>query len=176
MPLGRRSGFSPILLCCSTLAVTLPLHAQDSILGQHKIDLRLKPLPVADVLNILSVRSKSVGRVTEQTAEWGRPWTVEGVDQLAGIVVTVDFVATPVHEVVDETLGCIGYAYAERADRIVIENIKLRVDVTDMRADDVLKNVLGCIGWEYQKSSVGVSAYESSSAHSRAACEGFRVL
>ena len=116
----RRSGFSPTLLCC-LLSLASPLHAQDSLLGQHKINLQLKPLPAAEVLNVLSVRSRSVGKVTEPTAESGRPWNVEGADQLQGIVVTVNFVATPVEQVVAETLGCIGFAYTERGDRIVIE-------------------------------------------------------
>lgn len=118
---GCRSGFSPTLLLCGFLATASQVHAQDSILGQHRIDLRLKPLPAADVLSILSVRSRSVGHVTEPTAEWGRPWTVEGADALQGIVVTVNFTATPVQQVVEETLRCVGYTYAEQDDRIVLE-------------------------------------------------------
>lgn len=109
------------LLCCCLLFLASSLRAQDSVLGQHKINLQLKPLPAAEVLNVLSVRSKSVGKVTEPTTESGRPWNVEGADQLQGIVVTVNFVATPVEQVVAQTLGCIGFAYAERGDHIVIE-------------------------------------------------------
>jgi hypothetical protein len=100
---------------------TSPLLAQNSILGQHKIDLRLKPLPAAEVLNILSTRSRSVGQVTEPSAETGRPWDVEGAEQLEGVVVSVNFVATPIEQVVAETLGCIGYTYTEHGNRIVIE-------------------------------------------------------
>lgn len=109
------------LLCWCLLSLASPLQAQESLLGQHKIDLRLKPLPAAEVLNVLSTRSKGVGQVETPSAEWGRPWKVEGADQLQGIVVTVNFVATPVEQVVAQTLGCIGFAYAERGDHIVIE-------------------------------------------------------
>jgi hypothetical protein len=108
-------------VCSFLLSLALPLRAQDSLLGQHKIDLRLKPLPAAAVLNLLSVRSKSVGQLPQSEANQGRPWEVEGADELEGIVVTVNFVATPVQQVVAETLGCIGFAYTERGNRIVIE-------------------------------------------------------
>lgn len=234
------------LLCCCLLSLAAPLRAQDSVLGQHKINLRLKPLPAAEVLNLLSVRSRSVGQVTEPTAESGRPWTVEGADQLEGIVVTVNFVATPVEQVVTETLGCIGFAYTEHGDHIVIEksarvlppdqcqsitrvaaadlastppepapeqryswhlqsvsalelikmfanesrlnivwpfpqtellrNIRLSVDVSDMREGDVLKNVFRCIGWEFERTNADVSAFEGDGPLPQGACQGFSIL
>jgi hypothetical protein len=95
--------------------------AQDSLLGQHQINLKLKPLPAAEVLNVLSVRSKAAAHSADRPADAGRAWEVAGAEQLAGIVVQVDFVGTPVSQVVAETLGCIGFAYREQGDRIVIE-------------------------------------------------------
>jgi hypothetical protein len=233
------------LLCWCLLSLASPLHAQESLLGQHKINLRLKPLPAAEVLNVLSTRSKGVGQVETPSAEWGRPWKVEGADQLQGIVVTVNFVATPVEQVVATTLGCVGFAYSEHGDHIVIEksehvlppdqcksvtrvaaaglasapepaperqyswhlqsisalefikmfanesrlniiwpyrqtellgNIRLRVDVSDMRQDDVLKNVLGCIGWEFERTNADVSAFRSATPRREGECQGFSVL
>ena len=97
------------------------VQAQDSLLGNHKIDLRLRPLPVGEVLDLLSVRSKSAMHSADRPADAGRAWEVAGAEQLAGIVVKVDFVATPVSQVVAETLGCVGFAYKEQGNRIVIE-------------------------------------------------------
>ena len=95
--------------------------AQDSLLGDHKINLKLKPLPAAEVLDLLSVRSNSAAHSADRPADAGRPWEVAGAERLAGIVVQVDFVATPVSQVVAEILGCIGFAYQEQGNRIVIE-------------------------------------------------------
>lgn len=103
------------------LALALPLRAQDSLLGHHKIDLELEPLPAAEVLNLLSVRSKSAAHSANRPADAGRAWEVTGAEQLEGIVVKVNFVATPVSQVVAETLGCIGFAYQEQDNHIVIE-------------------------------------------------------
>jgi hypothetical protein len=103
------------------LSLTLPLRAQDTLLGQHKINLRLKPLPAAEVLNALSVRSKAVAGARQQQADQGHPWEVAGAEQLEGIVVAVEFVETPVQQVVAEILGCIGFAYTEQGNHIVIE-------------------------------------------------------
>ena len=41
------------LLCCCLLFPASSLRAQDSVLGQHKINLQLTPLPAAEVLNVL---------------------------------------------------------------------------------------------------------------------------
>ena len=106
-------------LCLFSLP--LSLRAQDSLLGHHKINLELKPLPAAEVLNLLSVRSKSAAHSADRPADAGREWEVAGAEQLAGIVVKVDFVAAPVSQVVAEILGCIGFAYTEQGNRIVIE-------------------------------------------------------
>lgn len=102
------------------LSLTFSLRAQNGLLGQHKINLDLKPLPAAEVLNILSVRSKTVAQQAQPAADAGRAWEVEGAEQLAGIIVKVDFVETPVSQVIAETLGCIGFAFTERGNRIVI--------------------------------------------------------
>jgi hypothetical protein len=221
------------------------LHAADSILGQHKIDLHLKPLPAAEVLNVLSARSKTVAQVSTPSAETGRPWVVEGAEQLQGIVVSVNFAATPIEQVVAGTLGCVGYTYTEHGDRIVIEkaaqvlppercqsvtrvaaasvsstaaertpgkryswhlqsvsalefikkfagesqlnivwpytqtdllgNIRLRVNITDMREDEVLKNMLGCIGWDFERTNRDVSAFNADKPQP-AECHGFAIL
>lgn len=109
------------LMFCCLISLTQALRAQDSLLGQHKIDIRLRPLPAAEVLNVLSVRSKAAAHSAAPQADVGRPWEVAGAEQLAGIVVAVDFVQTPVQQVVSEILGCIGFAYTEQGNRIVIE-------------------------------------------------------
>lgn len=103
------------------LSLTATLRAQDTLLGRHRIDLKLKALPAAEVLNLLSLRSKAVAQRAGPPSDEGSPWEVEGSDQLEGIMVAVDFVATPVPQVVAETLGCIGFAYQQRGNRIVIE-------------------------------------------------------
>jgi hypothetical protein len=95
--------------------------AQDSLLGHHKINLELKPLPAAEVLNVLSVRSKSIAQLPQPPTDEGRAWEVEGAEQLEGIAIKVDFAQTPVPQVIAETLGCIGFAYREAGNRIVIE-------------------------------------------------------
>lgn len=115
-----RLAAASFVFCC-LLSPASSLRAQATLLGQHKINLKLKPLPAAEVLNVLSLRSKSVAQRAEPPADEGRAWEVDGAEQLAGIVVAVDFAATPVPQVVAETLGCIGFAYTERDDRIVIE-------------------------------------------------------
>lgn len=114
------SAAATLMFFC-LLSPTSALRAQDTLLGHHKINLRLKPLPAAEVLNVLSVRSKTVAQGAEPQADEGRPWEVDGAEQLDGIVVTVNFAETPVPRVVAETLGCIGFAYTERGNRIVIE-------------------------------------------------------
>lgn len=111
---------STLMFCCLIL-LTTALHADETLLGHHKIDLRLKPLAAAEVLNVLSMRSKAVAGLAEPPADEGRPWEVAGAEQLEGIVVTVNFVETPVPQVIAETLGCIGFAYREQGDRIVVE-------------------------------------------------------
>lgn len=103
------------------LALTSAPAAQSSLLGNHKIDVKLKPLPAAEVLNVLSVRSKAAAHSAAPQVDVGRPWEVAGAEQLAGIVVAVDFVQTPVQQVVAEILGCIGFAYTEQGNRIVVE-------------------------------------------------------
>jgi hypothetical protein len=108
-----------LTFCC--LLLTSAPAAQDTLLGRHTINLKLKPLPAAEVLNVLSVRSRAVAQLAQPPLDEGRPWTVAGAEQLDGIVVTVDFVETPVPQVIAETLGCIGFTYEEQGDRIVIE-------------------------------------------------------
>jgi hypothetical protein len=103
------------------LSLTATLRAQDSLLGHHRIDLKLKAVPAAELLSVLSLRSKAVAQHAGPSSDEGRPWEVEGSDQLEGIMVAVDFVATPVPQVVAETLGCLGFAYQESGNRIVIE-------------------------------------------------------
>jgi hypothetical protein len=109
------------LTFCCLLSLALSLQAQDSLLGHHTINLQLKPLPAAEVLNVLSARSKMIARLAHPPTDEGRAWEVDGAEQLEGLVVAVNFVETPVPQVIGETLGCIGFAYQERADRIVIE-------------------------------------------------------
>ena len=82
------------------LSLPLSLRAQDSLLGHHKINLELKPLPAAEALTLLSVRSKSAAHSADRPADAGGVWEVEGAEQLAGIVVKVHFVETPVSQVV----------------------------------------------------------------------------
>ena len=60
------------------LSLTVSVRAQDSLLGQHKINLELKPLPAAEVLHILSFRSKTVAQQAEPATDAGRAWEVEG--------------------------------------------------------------------------------------------------
>jgi hypothetical protein len=114
--IARAASLTFLLL----LSLTFSLRAQDSLLGQHKIDLKLGPLPAAEALNILSARSKSVAQQAEQAADAGRAWEVAGAEQLEGIIVQLDFVATPVSQVITTTLGCIGFTFTEQGNRIVI--------------------------------------------------------
>jgi hypothetical protein len=228
------------------LSLPAPLCARDTLVGHHNINLRLEPLPIAEVLNVLSLRSKTVAQLAEPPADEGRPWEVEGADQLEGIVVAVNFVDTSVQQVIAETLGCIGFTYQERGNHIVIEraagmlppdrcrsvarvpasdiaaghieaeaqkryswqlaaipaiefirkfssesgqniiwpyaqsellqNITLRVDVSDMSETEVLQNLLGCIGWKYEKTSNGISAFKAGGAPPSSECRGFAVL
>ena len=113
--------YRSLLMLCLLTSLAATLHAQDSLLGQHKIDIRLKPLPAADVLNVLSLRSKAAAHSAAPQGDVGRPWEVAGAEQLAGIVVAVDFLQTPVQQVVAEILGCIGFGYTEQGNRIVVE-------------------------------------------------------
>lgn len=117
--IARTTAVTSTFLCL--LALTSAPAAQNTLLGNHKINLKLKPIPAAAVLNVLSVRSQTVAQLAEPPPDEGRPWVVAGAEHLDGIVVTVDFVETPVPQVIAETLGCIGFAYTERGDRIVIE-------------------------------------------------------
>jgi beta-lactamase regulating signal transducer with metallopeptidase domain len=94
-----------------------------SLLGRHTINLRLKPMPAAQVLQMLSNRSKAVARMPDPPADEGRPWEVEGAGALDGLFVTVDFTETAVEEVVSQVLGCIGFGYRERDDRIELARI-----------------------------------------------------
>jgi hypothetical protein len=235
-----------ILAIFGVLLLPAPLCAQDTLVGHHTINLRLKPLPIAEVLNVLSLRSQTVAQLAEPPADEGRPWEVEGADQLEGIVVAVNFVDTSVQQVIAETLGCSGFTYQERGNRIVIEraadvlapdrcrrvtrvpasditaghieaeaqkryswqlaaisalefirrfsrqsgqniiwpyaqsellqNITLRVDVSDMPQTEVLHNLLGCIGWKYEKTSNGISAFKADGPPPASECRGFTVL
>ena len=117
MMIARTTAASTFVLL---LSLTSSLRAQDSLLGEHKINLQLKPLPAAEVLNILSVRSKAVAQQAEPSKDTGRAWEVDGADQLEGIVVKVDFAETPVSQVIATMLGCIGFAFTEQGNRIVI--------------------------------------------------------
>ena len=86
-----------------------------SLIGDHPINLKLRRLPVADVVRILSARSKGV------QAQSGRPaWEMDGLDKLDGLFVETDFVLTPVDKIVAEVLGCVGFAYREHGNRIEI--------------------------------------------------------
>jgi hypothetical protein len=120
------------------LSLPLSLRAQDSLLGHHKINLELKPLPAAEVLNLLSVRSKSAAHSADRPADAGGVWEVEGAEQLAGIVVKVHFVETPVSQVVGQILGCIGFAYQEQGDRIVIEKAAQRLPAARCRSVSIV--------------------------------------
>jgi hypothetical protein len=142
---GCRSGFSPTLLYCCLLALTSSVQAEDGLLGRHKIDLRLKSLPATEVLNLLSVRSKAVGQLPESVADRGRPWLIEGADKLDGIVVVVNFSATPVQQVVAEILGCIGFGYTEHGDRIVIEQQAHTLPPDQCRCGSTLRRELSGI-------------------------------
>jgi hypothetical protein len=97
--------------------------AKNSVLGQHTLNLQLKPTPVGEVLKLLSGRSKAVAKLPEglRPADEGRPWEVDGADKLGGIVVAVNFVETPVEQLVAQLLGCVGFGYVESGDRIAIE-------------------------------------------------------
>lgn len=114
-----------IKLCTATTGLALALIAtsaqsQNDLLGHHTINLRLKPIPAAQVLELLSARSHAMAKLKDAPADEGRPWTVEGASLLAGVTVKVEFVETPMHEVVSRLLGCIGFGYEERSDRIRI--------------------------------------------------------
>jgi hypothetical protein len=188
---GRRPDFRrgltmyrSLLMLCLLTSLSATLHAQDSLLGQHKIDLELKPLPAAEVLNILSLRSKAAAHSATPQGDVGRPWEVIGAEQLAGILVAVDFVLTPVQQVVAEMLGCIGFTYTESGQNVVVpftqtehlRNTRLRVHVAGMTEAQVLQNLFGCIGWKYEQTSAGIAAFEASAATPAAECHGFTVL
>lgn len=103
-----------LVVLCSASA-----HAQSDLLGRHTVNLRLKPMPAADVLNVLSMRSKAVDSLGVRHAE-GRPWDVDGAELLDGLVIAVHFVETPVEDQVARILGCLGFSYQENGDRIQI--------------------------------------------------------
>lgn len=241
----RAKAAVPVTFLC-LLSLSSSLCAQDTLLGRHTINLSLKPLPAGEVIKLLSLRSKTVARLAEPPADEGRPWEVDGAELLESTVIAVNFTETPVHQVVAETLGCIGFAYTEHGDRIVIEraaqtlpadrcrsvsrvsaaaaasghkepspkkkyswhlasisalefikafsqetgqnivvpfaqtkllqNITLRVYVTDMPETEVLQNLLGCIGWKQEKTSGGLSVFKAEGALSPSECRGFAVL
>jgi hypothetical protein len=76
-------------------------------------------MSAADVLNVLSMRSKAVDSLGVRHAE-GRPWDVDGAELLDGLVIAVHFVETPVEDQVARILGCLGFSYQENGDRIQI--------------------------------------------------------
>ena len=100
--------------------IATPAQSQNDLLGHHTINLRLKPMPAAQVLELLSARSHVMAKLKDAPADEGRPWTVEGASLLEGVTVKVEFVETPTHEAVSRLLGCIGFGYEERSDRIRI--------------------------------------------------------
>jgi hypothetical protein len=106
-----------------TLSTPVALSAQGSILGQHTVNVRLKPSPIRDVLAALSTRSKAIAKMPDEKrpADEGRAWDVVGVEKLDGIIIAIDFVETPVEQLVTQVLGCVGFAYTEVEDRIVID-------------------------------------------------------
>jgi hypothetical protein len=104
-----------LTLLVGSAASAAQTQTKDSLVGDHPINLKLRRLPVADVVRILSARSKGV------QAQSGRPaWEVDGLDKLDGLFVETDFVLTPVEKVVAEVLGCVGFAYREHGNRIEI--------------------------------------------------------
>lgn len=134
-----RTTTAQVLVCCTVLALVISapqaVQAQRSALGYHTINLRLKPSPVADVLSILSARSKVTAKLPEgQRLDEGRAWEVDGADKLDGIVVAVNFVETPVEQLVTQLLGCVGYGYSEVGDRISIEKISETLPVEQCKS------------------------------------------
>ena len=160
-------------LCLFSLP--LSLRAQDSLLGHHKINLELKPLPAAEVLTLLSLRSKSAAHSADRPADAGRAWEVAGAEQLEGIVVKVDFVATPVSQVVAEILGCIGFAYEERVNRIVIEKAAQRLPADRCRSVSLVSasaiasggQAKAALGEKYSWQFASISALEFISIFAR---------
>lgn len=114
----RRPGLALLLawlLVGSAGATAAEAVTRDSVIGDHPMNLKLRSLPVADVIRILSARSKGV------QAQSGRPaWEVDGLDKLDGLFVETDFVLTPVDKVIAEVLGCVGFSYLEHENRIEI--------------------------------------------------------
>lgn len=109
------------LVLLLTLAYPTPALLQSELLGNHTINLRLKPMPAADVIDLLAARSRMVAKLSDGgPADEGRPWEVEGADQLAGLVVAVHFVETPVTQAVTQLLGCLGFEHTEQGNRVLI--------------------------------------------------------
>lgn len=108
-----------LLLLAAVMSQTVAAQSSD-LLGRHTINLRLKPMPAAQVLDILSARSRATAQLKDAPSDEGRPWSVEGAALLEGVMVKVEIVETPLHEVVSRLLGCVGFAYEERGDRIRI--------------------------------------------------------
>jgi hypothetical protein len=120
-----------LLLTCllvGSAAGAAPTQTKDSLIGDHPINLQLRRLPVADVVRILSARSKAV------QAQSGRPaWEVDGLDKLDGLFAETDFVLTPVNKVVAEVLGCVGFAYREHGNRIQIFEAERKLSAAECR-------------------------------------------
>lgn len=127
----KRSTKAGLALLLTWLLVASAANAtqagtKDSLIGDHPINLKLRRLPVADVMRILSARSKAV------QAQSGRPaWEVDGLDKLDGLFVETAFVLTPVDKVVAEVLGCVGFAYRERASRIEIVEAERKLSAAE---------------------------------------------
>jgi hypothetical protein len=127
IPLAKRATL--VVMCFFLLALmsSPSVRAQDSVLGQHTVNLRLKQIPVGEVLKILSGRSKAVAKQPDgvRPTDEGRPWEIDGADKLDGIFVGVNFVETPVEQMVKQLLGCVGFSYVEQGERITIEKSAL---------------------------------------------------
>lgn len=121
---STKAGTALLLTCLlvGSAASAAQTQTKDSLIGDHPINLQLRRLPVADVVRILSARSKGV------QAQSGRPaWEVDGLDKLDDLFVETDFVLTPVNKVVAEVLGCVGFAYRENGNRIEIVEAERRL-------------------------------------------------
>lgn len=118
--MSKRSKKPGLVLLSAWLLVSAEANAaqvvtEDSVIGDHAINLKLRPMPVADVLRLLSARSRAV------QAQSGQPaWQVDGLDKLDGLFIETDFALTPVDKVVAEVLGCVGFSYLEHGNRIEI--------------------------------------------------------
>ena len=100
------------ILICGSFSI-LSVLAQPSVVGDHPINIKLKPLPADQVVKLISERSKAV------QAETG--WDVIGAEQLQHIIIDVDFEQVPVRQVLTEILGCSGFDFTEIGRRIEIK-------------------------------------------------------